>query len=293
MLIDFHTHIFPPEIIDGREEFCRRDDLFGSLYTNPKARMATADQLVAAMDRSGIDVSVACGFGWDDLAICREHNDYIMDAVRRFPDRIVGFAAIQPAAGERAVAEAMRALSGGLTGIGELMPHGQGYSLDDEPLLAPLAALATSFGAPVLTHTSEPIGHVYPGKGTVSVQTVHHLAVAFPELVIICGHWGGGLPFYELMPEVANALKNVYYDSAASPYLYDPRIYRLAVDLAGPDRILFASDYPLIRQRRCLQQVRDLGLPSEIEAGILGRNAERLLRRVPTCQDAILAARVG
>jgi uncharacterized protein len=277
MLIDVHTHIFPPEVIANREDYLRRDDLFGALYTNPRARLATAEDLIAAMDRQGITAAVACGFGWSDHGLCVAHNDYLIDAVGRYPDRIIGFAAIQPRAARQAVAEVERVVAAGLGGVGELMPHGQGFSLDDEPLLAPLAAAATALGVPILTHTSEPVGHIYPGKGTVTVQTVYHLAVAFPDLRIICGHWGGGLPFYELMPEVAVALRNVYYDSAASPYLYHPRIYTLALELCGVDRILFGSDYPLLRYRRCLDEIRTLGLSPDVEAAVLGGNAARLL----------------
>jgi uncharacterized protein len=246
--------------------------------------MASAEQLVAELDAAGFDAAVACGWGWTDHALCVEQNDYLIDAVGRFPGRIIGFAAVQPAAGEKALREAERALGAGLSGIGELMPHGQGYDLDQSSptpdgarLLAPLAELAVGRGVPILTHTSEPVGHVYPGKGNVTVQTVVNLATAFPDLTLICGHWGGGLLFYELMKEVASALTNVYYDTAASPYLYDPRIYRAAAILAGPEKLLFGSDYPLLKIARCERQVVDAGLPAEDTGRILGGNAARLL----------------
>jgi hypothetical protein len=243
--------------------------------------MASAEQLVAELDAAGFDAAVACGWGWTDHALCVEQNDYLIEAVGRFPDRIIGFAAIQPAAGERALREAERALKAGLGGIGELMPHGQGYQLDQSQegtrLLAPLAELAVGLGVPILTHTSEPVGHLYPGKGDVTVQTLVNLATAFPDLKLICGHWGGGLLFYELMKEVAAALTNVYYDTAASPYLYDPRVYRAAAILAGPEKILFGSDYPLLHIARCARQVVDAGLPAEETERILGLNAARLL----------------
>ncbi|GIW08767.1 MAG: hypothetical protein KatS3mg060_3572 [Dehalococcoidia bacterium] len=55
------------------------------------------------------------------------------------------------------------------------------------------------------------------------------------------------------MPEVAEAASNVWYDTAASPLLYRPDLYRRLVDLAGVDRVLFASDAPLIGLRRPLE----------------------------------------
>ena len=71
MLIDFHTHIFPPEICQKREHYCNRDPWFHSLYTDPRARMATADDLIAEMDASGVDASVTFSFGWTDTRLDR------------------------------------------------------------------------------------------------------------------------------------------------------------------------------------------------------------------------------
>ena len=53
----------------------------------------------------------------------------------------------------------------------------------------------------------------------------------------ILAHWGGGLPFYGLMKkEAPEILNKVYFDTAASPYLYRPAIYRLAAEMVGPDK---------------------------------------------------------
>lgn len=284
--VDAHTHVFAPEVVAGRERLFTRDPHFRQLYESPRARLATADDLVAELDAAGFDVAIACGWGWVDHALCVEQNDYLIDTVRRYPDRIVGFAAIQPAAGAAAIRELERAVAGGLRGVGELMPHGQGYTLDQTPILAPLAEAAVALGVPVLTHTSEPVGHPYPGKGEVTVQTVLHLATSFPDLKLICGHWGGGLPFYELMPEVAEVTRNVWYDTAASPFLYHPRIYAAARVLVGAEKILFGSDFPLLRIRRCARQVLEAGLPSEEVEAILGGNAARLLSLEPAETEA-------
>ena len=66
MIVDFHTHVFPPGFRDRRAELAARDATFGDLFADPKARMATADELVAAMDEDGVDVSVVMGIGWTD-----------------------------------------------------------------------------------------------------------------------------------------------------------------------------------------------------------------------------------
>ena len=48
------------------------------------------------------------------------------------------------------------------------------------------------------------------------------------------------------MPEVKKTLANVYFDSAASPFLYSPRIYTQAIETVGSEKLLFGSDYPLL-----------------------------------------------
>jgi uncharacterized protein len=275
--IDTHTHVFAPEVVQQRDRLFARDPYFRQLYEHPRARLATAEDLLAELDRSGFDLAVACGWGWTDHALCVEQNDYLIEVARRYPGRVLGFAAVQPTAGAAAVREAERAIGAGLRGIGELMPHGQGFALDQTELLAPLAELAVALDVPILTHTSEPVGHLYPGKGEVTLQTVLHLATSRPELKLICAHWGGGLPFYELMPEVAAAAANLWYDTAASPYLYDPRVYATVRALVGSERILFGTDFPLLRIDRCARQVRESGLPPEEVDAILGGNAARLL----------------
>jgi len=278
MIVDTHTHVFPPEVCAQREPYRARDGWFSELYQDPRARMATAEDLLAAMDRDGVDRAVACGFAWSDQGLCREHNDYLIESVARYPDRLIGLAIVQPLAGREAACELDRALAAGLRGLGELMPDGQQFSLEDADLLAPLAGLLRERSLPLMTHTSEPVGHHYHGKGHTLPQHVITLARNFPGLPIICGHWGGGLPFYELMPEVARALQDVFYDTAASPYLYRWRIFPLAVQMVGAHKVLMGSDYPLIRPRTYLMHLAELPLADEDRAAILGGNAAALWR---------------
>jgi len=100
---------------------------------------------------------------------------------------------------------------------------------------------------------------------------------SFPDLTIVCAHWGGGLPFYVLMPEVKQAMKNVFFDTAASPFLYNPQIYSQVTNLIGAEKVLFGSDYPLLAQTRLLQEIKATDLPREAKNLILADNARRLL----------------
>jgi predicted TIM-barrel fold metal-dependent hydrolase len=79
------------------------------------------------------------------------------------------------------------------------------------------------------------------------------------------------------MPEVKKAIDNVYFDSAASPFLYTPQVYNQVIQLVGADKVLFGSDYPLLTQRRLLNEIETLDLAEETKALVLAGNALRLL----------------
>jgi predicted TIM-barrel fold metal-dependent hydrolase len=290
MIVDFHTHVFPPDIIGRRDEYCQRDTWLAELYGNPRARMATVDDLLHSMQVDGVDVSVVFPFGWSDPGFAEECNSYVLEAMRQYPGRIVGLASIQPLAGPRALRELERCAQGGMPGFGELMPHGQGYRLGDIRLLAPLVEAAEALGLFALTHASEPVGHRYLGKGDVGAAELEAFIVAFPRLRVVAAHWGGGFPMYELMPEVHAAAANLWYDSAASAYLYRPEIFSVVAQCAGAEKILWGSDYPLLGQGRMLEYARAGGLAPADLALALGGNAARLLGLAEAANEASVQA---
>ena len=277
MIIDFHTHALPPEIKENRQGFVGPDACFAELYSSPKARIATAEEVVASMDETGIDASVILNIGWADQETCNRTNDYILEAAARYPGRLIPFVAVQPTAGKAAVAELERCSRGGARGIGEMRPDTQGYDLADEKFMRPIVEAAMKYRLLFLTHASEPVGHRYPGKGAITPGSLYGFITSYPDLHVVLAHWGGGLPFYALMPEVASALANTYFDTAATPFLYQPQIFRHIADIAGSDKILLGSDYPLMSPRRVIAQIESAGLSKEEETMILGGNAKRLL----------------
>ena len=277
MIIDFHTHVFSPQVKKDRSKYIDNDPCFAILYSDPKAKLATADELIASMDKEEIDVSVIVNYGWVTHELCVETNDYILESVARYPQRLVGFCSVQPNSYEAAVEEIERCVKGGIRGVGELRPDMQLFDFGDEEVMVPLIEVMRKHKLPLLIHASEPVGHDYPGKGVITPDILYPFIVRHPDLTIVCAHWGGGLPFYALMPEVKKAMGNVFFDTAASPLLYSPQVYNQVTQLVGADRILFGSDYPLLAPGRLLKEIRSLDLPEETRNLILAGNAQRLL----------------
>jgi predicted TIM-barrel fold metal-dependent hydrolase len=180
--------------------------------------MVSAQQLLAAMDDNGVDKSVVFGFPWHNPELFKMHNDCIIEAVQRHPDRLIGLGCFDPGSSE-APQEAERCLAGGLAGIGELAFYRSGIDEDALDRLAPVMDICRDRGRPVLIHTNEPVGHAYPGKTPNTLAQIYRMVKRFPANSIVLAHWGGGLFFFNLLKkEVKDRLNNVYFDTAASPF---------------------------------------------------------------------------
>jgi predicted TIM-barrel fold metal-dependent hydrolase len=277
MIIDFHTHVLPPRIKEDRSPYVNADQAFAQIYSGEKVKIATAEDLIDSMDRDGVDISVVVNYSWTTHELCVETNDYILESVARYPERLIGFCAISSFVDDISLAEIERCASAGAKGMGELRPDTQSIDYSNTDILKTFVDLLSKHNLIVLTHASEPVGHIYNGKGAATPELLYRFIANFGELPVVCAHWGGGLPFYTLMPEVQKALENVYFDTAISPFLYRPEIYRHVSQLIGADRILFGSDYPVLPANRLLKEIDAAGLSGEDRIEILSGNARRLL----------------
>ncbi len=277
MIIDAHTHIFPEEVCRRREDFFADEPAFRLLYDSPKAKMVTPEELVGALDEEGVEAAVVLGFPWRQEKLWRRHHEVIQEAMRRFPRRLAGFCAVHLLS-PGAPREVERCLSAGFKGVGELAWYLEDLGSALTTVLGPIAELCQHYRVPLLLHTNDPVGHTYPGKAPMSLPELYRAIKTFPEIDWILGHWGGGLPFYGLMKkEAPEVFRRVYFDTAASPYLYRPEIYRLGMEMAGPEKILFGSDYPLLPPSRYLKEIEGTDLSEEWREMLLGKNAAKLL----------------
>jgi hypothetical protein len=288
-ITDAHVHAYPAEVAADPASWARDHGERGwsALVAPPGRRSlqgwADPDAMVADMDEAGIESCVMLGWYWERQETCELQNAWHLDWVRRHPGRLIGFAAAQPAAGQRAVDAAERALDSGLCGIGEILPQAQGFAIDD-PCWERIVALAAARQVPVTLHVTDPLAGPAAGPPT-PLGGYLELAHRHPTVAFILAHWGGGLA-QRGHPTGGEVPANVYFDTAASPLLYGPEVFRQAVGRVGADRILFGSDYPLLVHpretrrpgfTRFLRDIAAAGLSEGERAQVLGANIRRLL----------------
>jgi len=277
MIIDFHVHALPPQVKQDRDSYVKADPAFAGIYDGNKVKIATAEDLIESMDKNGVDISVIVNYGWSTHELCVETNDYILESVNRHPKRFVGFCAVADYSSDKSLAEIERCARGGIRGVGELRPDAQPPGFTPKKALEPFAVLLHKYKLLLMTHSSDPVGHTYAGKGMITPSLIYSFITNFPDITLVCAHWGGGLPFYSLMPEVQKSLANTYFDTAISPYLYRPEIYQTVSRLVGSEKILFGSDFPVMSPGRIIKEIEGAGLAQEEKNNILSGNARRLL----------------
>ncbi len=273
-VVDTHVHVYPPEVIRNWEKIAAREPYFDTLVRSRVHRWATAEDVLKRMKEDGVDQSWVFGFAFNDPGLCRLCNDYVIDAVRCSEGKLNGLAVVPPL-GPGLEEEVARCHDAGLFGVGEVFPEGQGVQIDDSEQTWRLAGVCHERDLALLIHTAEPVGHGYPGKGTVGPREAWGFCSNHPEVKVIFAHWGGGLWLYELMPEMAVMLQNTWYDTAATPFLYTPKLFQTALASGVGSKILYGSDFPLLRWPRYRKMMEEAGLDMEEVEKIASGNAER------------------
>jgi predicted TIM-barrel fold metal-dependent hydrolase len=274
--VDFHVHLYPPEVIRDAEKLAEQEPYFDALIHNSVHKWATIEDLLPRMERDGVERAVVGGFAFRDLGLCRLCNDYVIDCVTRHPDKLDGLCLVPPLA-RGFDDEVRRCAEAGLIGVGELFPEGQGIDLSDIAQTWRLAGALSETGLFVLWHTAEPVGHNYAGKGNVGPREAAAFCLHHPEVPVIFAHLGGGLWLYEQMPEMKLYLSNALYDLAALPWLYSPKILRAIESLGMENKFLLGTDYPLLDSSRYEKALSDSGVGVETIKSIRRDNALSLL----------------
>jgi predicted TIM-barrel fold metal-dependent hydrolase len=280
VIIDAHVHLYPDAANQDPAEWARaRHEPYWAALVTRRRKDGSAVQefpslaeLVRDMDAAGIDQAVLLGWYWEHHATCVEQNRFYADCLKAEPARFKAFATVHAQAGEAALDEIRWARDAGFSGIGELSPHSQGVRLDD-PAWRDILKLAGQLRLPVNLHVTDPNSKPYPGRRETPLADFVAMAREFPWTKFILAHWGGGLAF----DTENHILPNVYYDTAASPLLYDADAWTKA----PPGRVLFGSDYPLVLYPKQSGKAEFQGILREAqsagaEPALFAANAEQL-----------------
>jgi predicted TIM-barrel fold metal-dependent hydrolase len=249
VIVDAHTHRYPEEVLEDPESFAQLHkewhwlELVSPDNNKSLQGWSTREKMIADMDKSDVGRAVLLGWYWENPETCELQNQWCSQWIARDPERFIGFFSLHPEL-QNSVESLKKSKDLGFIGIGECHPWLQGASIQNANWMKCMEFAAAECW-PVTFHVTEPVGHDYPGRVQTPFEEFLWLARQLPELKIILAHAGGLFPFYELNPKIRPELKNVHYDLAACPLLYDPEIYRKLIDVVGVEKILWGTDYPL------------------------------------------------
>lgn len=222
------------------------------------------DELLAEMDRYGIDRAVICPVDRCVAVANREGNDYLLGVCRQHPERFYGFAAANPWFGDQAMEEVRRAIGEGLKGL-KLNPKLQGFVLND-PVIFPLVELAGELNLPIFFHTGTMV--------CAEPFQLAWLARHYPQVNFIMGH-SAATDFWNDVVAAAADLPNIYFDTS----LHNPSFIGTICQAAGPERVLFGSDYPANPYPIELEKMENAIPDAEDRKIVMGEAMRRLLER--------------
>jgi predicted TIM-barrel fold metal-dependent hydrolase len=207
-------------------------------------------------------------------------NEEIAELAAQHPDVLIPFGSIDPARGQDGVRSARRLVeSHGVRGF-KFHPSLQGFAPNDRSAY-PLYEELQSLGVPALFHTGQTgIGAGLPGGRGIKLRysdpmLLDDVAADFPGLTIIMAH--PSVPWQDAAISIATHKANVYIDlSGWSPKYFPPQLVRAANTLLKT-KVLFGSDYPLLRPERWIRDFEALEIKDEVRPLIMKENAIRAL----------------
>src|SRR5215211_193268 len=288
-------------------------EMGGREIRSATAEFVDIDGILQSQEEAGVERVLLCT--WvpllyydadpeEGLRRARVQNDALAGLVRDHPDRVSALGAVPLQDPELAAGE-LRSLmdDGTLRGV-EVAASVRGAFLGDDTF-EPFWEAAEATGALVFVHPTtrgfeSPAFQDYYLWNTVgnpleTATTAAHMVMAgvmerHPGLRVLLAHGGGALlslrgrlrHAYSFQPQARSRLRESPNDSIRRFYFdtltHDPALLRALIDFVGRDRVLLGSDYPFdMGYARQVETVRALELQPDVEAAILGGNAEHLL----------------
>jgi len=319
--ITLEEHFAIPAFFDGPgRELKHRAETVGGRYANLIERLVDVGaKRIAEMDAAGIDMQVvsltAPGVEQldpaDAIALARDANDSLAEAVKKNPARFAGFAAVPTPAPDKAAAELERCVRQlGFKGAA-INGHNRGRYLDGA-FYSPILEAAQALDVPLYIHPTPPpqpvLDTYYGGFAPMLTEMLAggawgwHIETAvhvirmisggvfdrFPKLQVVIGHMGEGLPFmfqrFDIMPPSVTGLKRQYKDYLRenvhytfSGFNFPPAFLDLFLELGGVDRMMFSADHPYQSMPQARAFLEQIPVSAADRERIAHGNAEKLL----------------
>jgi predicted TIM-barrel fold metal-dependent hydrolase len=274
--IDILGHLFTPESL--KKHFLEDEEeskVFANVGRLRDLEGFTVDQFRRYADEVGLGkVHVAAFFGWSfrrQQPMLHVTPEEVHEVARQLPGRVYGLYGVNPFEGLAGVRHLEKSVKEyGFVGL-HVHPHG--FDLGPEhAFYFPYYAKCVELGVPAvfsMGHTLDfmPIDNGRPAR-------LDRIALYFPELTIVCTHTGW--PWVEEAIAIASKHPNVYLGTSAyAPKYWKPEMVRF-INSWGQDKVLWGSDFPLVKHPEALKQVEELGLREIAKEKLLWRNAERI-----------------
>ncbi|MEX2573176.1 MAG: amidohydrolase family protein [Balneolaceae bacterium] len=224
--------------------------------------------------RVGITRTVVSNILGADPGEIRENNDVVLDAMKAYPDRIMGSCYINPGFTRESLEEIDRCVDQGMVMVGELYKD---YKIND-PVYYPIIERCIDHKIPLMMHGAAHLGqwrpeyHTDNPLSTSTPQDFVDIGQRYPEAMIIYGHIGGGGD-WEYACKVLREAPSVYAETSGS--VSDEAMIDLAVESLGADRLLFATD---VNYETGVGKVMHAKLTEEQRRKIFFDNFNNLLR---------------
>jgi uncharacterized protein len=232
----------------------------------------TTEQIIEAMDRAGIQKLMLSA--WHRPGQWVYHNDEVAAMVEQYPERFSGVAAVNLEKPVEAVRELERAVKElGFKAL-RVVPWLWNRPPNDK-FYFPLYVKCIELDIPFCTQVGH-TGPLMPSETGRPIPYLDEVALVFPELKIVAGHIG--FPWTEEMIGLAWKHENVFIDTSAYLPRYYPAQLLHYIKTYGQDKVLFGTNFPQLSLEKAVQQVYEFGLPEEIQAKFLGKNAQRVFK---------------
>lgn len=234
------------------------------------------ESVIDAADRLGIE-KLACsipitGGKWATPDEVRACNDAMLVAMRSFPDRILGYAFLNPGYMREALDELnRRVVREGFIGI---KLYNQ-YKIND-PVVFPLIERTIALGVPILSHAGKLVRPEDVAQQPLCSHAADFVDIGrrYPEAMIIEGHIAGGGDWQWSLKVLREAPPSIYLDTSGS--VMDNGLLERCVASIGEDQLLFATDMTM---EGGVARVRDANITESQRAKIFAGNFERILSR--------------